>query len=45
MLTIVETIASVVMTKVAAIAPSASAAANAAIVQKKKVKAAPADNR
>jgi hypothetical protein len=41
----VETIANVVMTKVAAIAQNANAAANVAIVPKMKVKAAPANSR
>jgi hypothetical protein len=41
----VETIANVVMTKAAAIAQNANAAASAAIVQKMKVKAAPANSR
>jgi hypothetical protein len=41
----VETIANVVMTKAAAIAQNANAVANVAIVQKKKVKAAPANSR
>jgi len=43
--TIVETIANIVMTRAAAIAQNASAAANAAIVPKKMVKAAPANSR
>ena len=40
-----EKIASVVMTKAAEIAQNANAAVNAAIVQKTKAKAAPANNR
>jgi hypothetical protein len=44
-LTIVEPIANVVKTKAVAIAQNANAAANAAIVQKKKEKAAPANKR
>ena len=40
-----EKIASVVMTKAAEIAQNANVAVNAAIVQKTKAKAAPANNR